>query len=118
LVASKPLLQYYNSITFYFLRCLAVLLITAIIFRPKNKVDNKLKFTIILTSAMWIIYRIILYYGYASYGIIFTTMLFILTPIFTYIFAAIFLKEKITMKQIISTIIIVACISAAIVIQN
>jgi len=118
LVASKPLLQYYNSATFYFLRCLAVLLITAIIFRPKNKVSNKLKLTIILTSAMWIIYRIILYYGYNSLGIVFTTMLFILTPIFTYIFAAIFLKEKITPKQIIATIIIIACIATAIVIQN
>ncbi len=117
LVASKPLLQYYNSLTFYFLRCLAILLITAIIFRPKNKVDTKLKLTIILTSAMWIIYRIILYYGYNSLGIVFTTILFILTPVFTYIFAAIFLKEKITLKQIIS-IIIIACIAAAIIIQK
>ena len=118
LVASKPLLQYYNSTTFYFLRCLAILIITAIIFRPKNKVDNKLKFTILLTSAMWIIYRIILYYGYNSLGIIFTTILFILTPVFTYIFAAIFLKEKITIKQIIATAVIIACVVLAIVTQN
>jgi drug/metabolite transporter (DMT)-like permease len=118
LIASKPLLDYYNSITFYFLRCLGVLLITIIIFRPKNKVDNKIKLTIILTNAMWIIYRIILYYGYANYGIVFTTILFIVTPVFTYIFASIFLKEKITLKQIIATSIILACVAAAIIINH
>jgi len=67
---------------------------------------------------MWIIYRIILYYGYNSLGIIFTTILFILTPVFTYIFAAIFLKEKITIKQIIATAVIIACVVLAIVTQN
>lgn len=118
LVASKPLLQYYNSLTFYFLRCLTILIITFIIFRPKNKVDNKIKLTILLTSSMWIIYRIILYYGYNSMGIVFTTILFILTPVFTYIFAAIFLKEKITWRNIIATIIIIACVAAAILVQK
>lgn len=118
LVASKPLLQYYNSITFYFIRCLIILFITGIIFRPKNHIENKIKLTILLTSSMWIIYRIILYYGYNSLGIVFTTILFILTPIFTYIFAAIFLKEKITIRNIIATIIIIACVAVSIILQR
>jgi drug/metabolite transporter (DMT)-like permease len=118
LVASKPLLQYYDSITFYFIRCLAILIITAIAFRPKLKIENKLKLTILLTSSMWIIYRIILYYGYNSMGIVFTTILFILTPVFTYLFAAIFLKEKITLRNIIATIIIIACVAGAILVQK
>jgi drug/metabolite transporter (DMT)-like permease len=118
LVLSKFILQYYNSFTFYFLRCLIIFLITWAIFKPKFKVDKKTGSFIFLTGIIWVIYRIILYYGYEVYGIVFTTILFILTPVFIYIFARIFLKEKITLRNIISSIVIVACVILAIVLEN
>jgi drug/metabolite transporter (DMT)-like permease len=45
-------------------------------------------------------------------------MLFILSPIFIYLFAWLYLKEKVTWRQIISSIIIVGCIVVAIVING
>lgn len=116
LVASKLILSYYNSFTFYFLRCLLIFIITLLIFRPKDKIKNKVKFYIFITAAIWVVYRLILYYGYQTYGIVFTTILFILTPVFIFVFARIFLKEKITIRHIISAIIIIACVAAAIII--
>ncbi|MBS3079751.1 DMT family transporter [Candidatus Pacearchaeota archaeon] len=118
LVISKSILPYYNSFTFYFIRCLIIFLVTLVIFKPEDKFNKKIKLTMLLTGTIWIIYRIILYYGYESYGIVFTTILFILTPIFVYIFAALFLKEKLTLRQIISSIVILACVVAAIIIQS
>jgi drug/metabolite transporter (DMT)-like permease len=117
LVISKLILSYYSSLTFYFLRCLSVFLITLFIFRPKVKVKNKVKLMILVAAALWVIYRTLLYYGYEVYGIIFTTTLFILGPVFIFLFARIFLKEKITWRNMISAIIIVVCIILSIVIE-
>jgi len=116
LVISKSILFYYSPLTFYFLRCLSIFLITFIIFSPKiTPIKNKTKFIIFIIGMIAVIYRMILYYGYLNLGILFTTMLFLLAPILIYIFAAIFLKEKIHLKHIISSAIIIACIIAAII---
>ena len=118
LVISKAILSYYSSLTFYFLRCLSVFLVALIIFRPKISLEPKTKILFLITGAIWVAYRLILYYGYLTLGIIFTTILFILGPIFIFIFARIFLKEKITWRQIVSSIIIIICVIIAIFIQN
>jgi len=105
-----------SSFTFYFLRCLIILIAAYIIFRPSfKKIDKQTHYLNWIVSVIFVVYRIILYWGYATLGIIYTTIILsILSPIFIYIFARIFLKEKITKKQIISAIIIILCIVAAI----
>jgi drug/metabolite transporter (DMT)-like permease len=118
LVLSKFILPYYNSFTFYFLRCLIIFLITFMIFKPKFKADNKSMSLIFLTGIIWVIYRIILYYGYEIYGIVFTTILFILAPVFIYAFAKVFLKEKLTLRNIISSAIILICVILAAIIES
>jgi len=119
LVISREILPYYSSLTFYFLRCLTIFLIAAILFHPKmNSIQNKTKIYILITAAIWVAYRLILYYGYIAYGVIVTTILFILAPIFIFLFARIFLKEKITWRQIVSSIVIIACVVVAILIES
>ena len=114
---SKPILFFYNPITFYFIRSLWIFIITWTIFHQKlSPIKNKTKIMISLTAMTAILFRVILYYGFQTLGVIFTTTIFILAPIITYIFAAIFLKEKITIKQIISSIVVIACVAIAIVI--
>lgn len=114
LVLSKMILPYFSPWTFYFIRCLFIFLIALLIFRPDfKKIDKQTHYLTWITAFIWIIYRVILYRGYESLGIIFTTILLILSPIFIFIFARIFLKEKITKKQIVSSIIIVLCVVIA-----
>lgn len=114
LVLSNFILPYYNSFTFYFIRCLGIFILLAIIFYKDIKyTDNKTTFFTIVASMTWIIFRIITYYGYEKLGIVHTTVIFILTPIFIYFMAVIFLKEKLRIKNIISAIIILACVIAA-----
>lgn len=119
LVASKAILAYYSSFTFYFLRCLLIFLITWAIYHPKlAPIKNKTKLLIFVVGILWVVYRVILYYGYLTLGIVFTTILFTFAPVLIFLFARIFLKEKITWRNIISAIIIVACVIAAIILEN
>jgi len=111
LVISRLILDFYSPITFYFLRCSAILLISLIIFRPNfKKLDTKLSLKILITGFIWFFYRVIIYYGYVNFGVIFTTLMVMLGPVFIYIFAWKFLKEKLNRKNIISSLIIIACV--------
>ena len=119
LVLSKMILPYYSSWTFYFLRCVVILIIASLIFKPSfKKIDKQSHYFTWIVSLIWIVYRAILYWGYGSLGIIYTTMILsLLSPILVFIFARIFLKEKLTLKHMISAIIIVLCIVAAILLK-
>jgi drug/metabolite transporter (DMT)-like permease len=111
LVVTRLILDFYSPISFYFLRCSAILLISFLIFRPNlSKLTKKSKFQIIITGIIWVIFRVIVYYGYITYGVIFTTLIIMLGPIFIYIFAYKFLNEKPNWKNISAAAIIVASV--------
>lgn len=115
LIISRLILDFYSPITFYFLRCAGIFLISLGMFRPKLKsLDKKSIGLIFITGAIWTIYRIVIYWGYTSLGIISTTLMIMLGPIFIYMFARIFLKEKIRWRNIVASIIIIACVLYAV----
>ena len=119
LVISKSIISHYSTFTFYFLRSLFIFLIAFLIFHPKvTSIKNKTKFIILAVGIIAVLYRMILYYGYISLGIVFTTMIFLLAPVLIYIFARIFLGEKIYLRQIISATIIIICVIATIILSN
>ena len=111
LVISRLILDYYSSLTFYFLRCAFIFLFSLIIFRPKMiQMDKTLTSYIFITGIFWVLYRVIIYYGYVNLGIIFTTLIIMVSPIFIYLFAHIFLKENLSWRNIIASIIIIGCV--------
>lgn len=111
LVTTRLILHYYSPLTFYFARCSAIFLLSLILFKPEfSKLGKKSGLHILITGAIWVIYRVIVYYGYLNIGVIFTTLIIMLGPIFVYLFARIFLKEKIEVRNIIASIIIIACV--------
>ena len=116
LVLSSLILEFYSLVTFYFLRCLFVFVISLAIFRPKLKPlkDKKIPVLIFTTAAIWVAYRIALYFGYSKYGVTLTTLILMLSPVFIYFIANRFLKEKLNWKNIFSSLIIIACVIYAI----
>lgn len=111
LVISRLILDFYSPVSFYFFRSFSILIISFIIFRPKLKVfETKTKLIIFLTGAIWVLYRVIVYYGYLKLGIVFTTMFLMLGPVFVYTFAHFFLKEKMSWKNFVASMIIVASV--------
>jgi len=115
LIITRLILDFYSPITFYFLRCSSIFLISLIVFRPKFKsLDKKSIWIILITGAIWAVYRIIIYWGYLNYGVIFTTLMIMLGPVLIYILAWKFLKEKLNWKNIVAALIIIACVVYAV----
>ncbi|MBI2451949.1 DMT family transporter [Candidatus Pacearchaeota archaeon] len=120
LVLSRLILDYYSPFSLYFLRSSFIFLITFIIFRPSFKPvirEKKIGAMILFVGLIWVFYRVIIYYGYLAFGIIFTTTIFILSPVFIFLFATFYLKEKPTLRYIISTLIMVICVVLAILLR-
>ena len=116
LVISRLILDLYSPVTFYFLRVSSIFLLSLLIFRPDfKKLNTKVRWQIFATGFIWMIYRIIVYYGYLNVGVIFTTLLLMLGPIFIYAMAYFILKEKISWRNLTAAIIIVGSIIYALV---
>ncbi|MBS3089125.1 DMT family transporter [Candidatus Pacearchaeota archaeon] len=115
LVLSNSILSYYSGFTFYFLRCFFILAVTFMIYRPTFRVLSRRNIWMFLAVGfIWVFYRVIMYYGYENYGIVFTTILFLLSPVFIFLSAMIFFKERSSWRNIVSSAVIVACVAAAI----
>lgn len=111
LVISRLILDFYSAITFYFLRCTSIFLLSLVLFRPKMiKLSTKVKLQIFAMGALWVLFRIIVYYGYINLGVIFTTLMIMIGPVFIYFFAHIFLKEKLKTKNLIAACVIIASV--------
>lgn len=111
LVISRLILDFYSPVTFYFFRCISIFIISLVVFRPNLKVlDKKTSLFIFITGAVWVLYRVVVYFGYLNYGVIFTTLIIMLGPIAVYLLAWKFLKEKLNWKNIVSALIIVGCV--------
>jgi drug/metabolite transporter (DMT)-like permease len=112
MVLSKLILDLYSPISFYFLRCAAIFIVSYIVFRPQMKgLSKKAELQVLAIAALWVGYRVLIYYGFIYLGVIFTTLLSMLGPIFVYSFARIFLKEKINWKNIAASGVILLCIA-------
>src|SRR3989344_6368265 len=116
LVISRLILDLYSPVTFYFLRVSSIFLLSLLIFRPDfKKLNTKERWQIFATGFIWMIYRIIVYYGYLNVGVIFTTLLLMLGPIFIYAMAYFILKEKISWQNFAAAIVIIGSIIYALV---
>jgi len=110
-IISNLILEFYSPVTFYFFRCLGVFILSIIIFKTKlSGVDKKLKIDLVMVGIIWVLYRVVAYYGYLKIGIVSTTLILMLGAVLTYVFAKIFLREKINKRNIIASIVILACI--------
>ena len=111
LVLSRLVLDLYSPLAFYFVRCLSIAILSLIIFHPKlNRLEKKVKWEIFAAGAIWVVYRMIIYYGYVNLGVIFTTLMIMIGPVFIYLFAWKFLKEKLDWRNIVAAAIIIGSV--------
>ncbi len=111
LVLSKFLLDFYSPLSLYFVRVFFIIFFSFFILKPKFKTLNKrIKLQIFGIAIIWVVYRIVVYYGYIQLGVTFTTLMMMLSPLFIYAFAWKYLKEKLDWKNITAAVIILGCI--------
>jgi drug/metabolite transporter (DMT)-like permease len=97
--------------SFYFLRCSVLFLLSFIIFKPKlEKLDTKIRWEMLGLGVLWVAYRVIVYYGYINFGVVFTTLMLMLGPIFVFLFAWKFLKEKLDWRNILASVVIIGSV--------
>lgn len=107
----KILLSVYSPVALYMFRTFFVVLAMWIILRPTFKtIDTKKIFTMIGTAALAVIQMVLFYTAINSEGLVFTTLILILSPILIYLFAICVYKEKITFRIAFSFLVIIICI--------
>lgn len=119
LIMSKFILQYYSPFTFYAIRCFFITILFFAVFRSKidKGIDGKLGIKLIGVAFIWVFYRVLLYISYEAQGVVFSTLLFVLSPIFMLVLASIMLKEKMTKRQLFFNSIILVCVALAVVLE-
>jgi drug/metabolite transporter (DMT)-like permease len=112
LLMTKFLLPYYSPISIYFARGLLVFVILGLFFRPnlRKELGVAERWMILGTGALWVGLRIIVYYGYVNWGVVFTTLMLMLAHVFVYFLAHFALKEKMNYRNLVATAVIIACV--------
>jgi drug/metabolite transporter (DMT)-like permease len=110
-VLNKKLLDFIEPSLLYLLRTGFIFIAFAMFFKPNLKLmANKHIGFIAISGILGVVYMVTRFYGFQEYGVIFTTLILILSPILVYLASAVVLHEKIKTKNIIATIVILACI--------
>ncbi len=113
----KHLLEVFDPFTLYFLRSLAIAPILILFIRPSFN-DFKIKriTPIITICILYILENLFIFWSYNLHGIVYTSLLMTTAPIVTLWGSKIFLNESLHIKNIVATIVIIACISLSLIV--
>ena len=112
-ICIKWLLNFYSPALLYFIRVLILTIIFMAFYRPDFSIlKNAKNFNLILISAILGAGVMILrYYAFGSIGLVPTTIIMLLSPLFTYIASYYYFNEKKNFKKdLICAVVIIACI--------
>lgn len=111
LILIKILLEVLSPVALYSIRTGIVFIFFILFYRPQiNKVANHNVLLIVLSAALGTTQMITKFYGFEKYGVVYTSLILILSPILVYITSTIFLHEKVKFRTVISAVVIILCI--------
>ena len=103
------LLQYYHPVILTFFRCILITLILALFIRISFKDVSSNYKSYFLLSIFDIGSTIFLFYSFQHVGLITTMIIISLQPLIAQWFSSIFLKERLHIRNILATLIIIFC---------
>lgn len=111
LIIIKLLLNVLSPVALYALRTGIIFLFFLFYYRPHlSRVADHNFGLIFLTSFLGTAQMVTKFYGFQEFGVIYTSLILILSPILVYIVSTIFLHENLKMRTIISALVILGCI--------
>lgn len=111
LIMIKILLDVFSPVALYFARTGIIFIFFLLLSRPKiRQVANENVLLIFSSAVLGTAQMISKFYGFEKYGVIYTSLILILSPILVYILSTLFLHEKLKPRTIVSAVIILACI--------
>lgn len=110
-VLIKLLLEVYSPTALYAARTGIIFLVLLLVIRPHfTKLDKKDILAISLLSLLGTAFMIIQFTSFDQFGIVFTALYLTLLPILVYLFAVVFLKEKLKLRVILASLVILGAI--------
>lgn len=111
LIIIKLLLAVFSPVALYGVRTAILFCFFFFYFRPQmKKVSNTNVLLILSTSLLGTTQMVTKFYGIEKYGLIYTSLILILSPILVYILSTIFLHERLKTRTVISALVILGCI--------
>ena len=111
----RELLRFYSPVAMYMLRSFFIAITLIIFLRPHfEKVKKKEVANLGFISLLWVLVMVFTYYAYQKVGVVYTSLIMMLSPMLIVFGSKWFLKErKATKRNIIALIIIITCVIAA-----
>lgn len=110
----KELLVVYSPVALYTIRIGMVAFFTMFIFgAPFKQLGKKNTKSITLISFLWVLVMILTYTSYKNSGLVFTTLVLMLSQVLIFLESMFVFKEKIKPKFLMAIFIILACVAYA-----
>lgn len=111
LIIIKLLLNVLSPVALYFARTVILFLFFWIFYRPHwGQIAPKNYGLILLTAALGTVQMVTKFYAFENVGIVYTSLILILSPILVYFVSKFFLHENINRKQTFAFAIILLCV--------
>jgi len=111
LIIIKEMLNVLSPVSLYFFRTGIIFIFFYIFYHPKvNQVVPANYSLILLTGLLGTAQMVTKFYGFDYYGVVYTSLVLILSPMLVYIVSTIFLHEKLKTRTVISALVILICI--------
>lgn len=112
---TRELLRFYSPVSMYMIRCFFIAISLLIFVRPKiGKLYIKEVGSLLAISFLWVLVMVAVYYSYQSVGVVYTSLVLMLSPILIVLGSKFILKEKgVSKKNIIALVIVLACVVLA-----
>lgn len=111
LIIIKEMLNVLSPVTLYFFRTGIIFLFFYIFYHPKvNQVAPANYGLILLTGFLGTAQMVTKFYGFEAYGVVYTSLILILSPLLVYVVSTIYLHEKLKPRVIASALVILGCI--------
>jgi len=111
IIFQKILLEVFSPASLYFYRTAIIFIFFYIYYRPHIKqVSNINLWLIMLTSALGVAQMVTKFYGFDKFGVIYTSLVLIISPILVYILSTLLLRERLRARMIVSFFVILGCI--------
>lgn len=111
IILQKILLDVFSPVALYFVRTGIIFVFFLFYYHPSfMKVSSGNLLFILLTSSLGVVQMITKFYGFESFGVIYTSLILILSPILVYIISTIILHERLKVRTVVSALVILGCI--------
>ena len=119
LILINILLEVFSPVALYAIRTGIIFIIFFLWYHPQiNKVANQNIALILGSASLGVAQMVSKFYGFEQYGVVYTSLVLILSPVLVYVVSTIFLHERLKFRTIFSAVVILGCIVYATVVAK